>query len=916
MPAVQYLPLSSPDVTDTVMGRFRSVAAALPDQVAVVSPGSLRTFAQLDAESDAVAAALSAADPGQQPVAMLLDHGVSGVVGLLGALKLGRPVVPLDPLVPAARLQQIVEVAGVRCCLSDAAHASLAGSLGPGVTTIVDIGRAASGAAARQPRLAAAKLTDVTVIVFTSGSTGTPKGVVWTHGTLLNEAYAGAERLGFAPGDRVGLVLPYTFAAGLTVLFFALLNGAAVHMYDPRTSGVLELPDFIAAHRLTTLSVTPSLLRSLVGVLAPARTLTDLRLLMICGEPVYGDDIAGVRPHLSRACACVNWCGASEIGSLSFCALGAEAPLPQGPMPAGLPAAGKQVALYREDGTPAAQGETGEVVVTSAFTAAGYWNGDPSIASRFSVGADGRRTYRTGDLGRFDANGALTLLGRKDAAVKVRGYLVEPAEIEAVLRSSAAVGDAVVVPVAEPSGSKRLIAYVVPRPGEKVVSSAALRRLVRAKLPAWMVPATIVWLPELPRNERGKVDRLALSPPAARSVPFEEPFWDRELLVADLWKQVLQLEQIGMHDDFTELGGDSLAAAELLSLVTAKLGVTLHSSALIEAPTLKEFVVKVSNARHRVPSHPTVVSIRTTGSRPPLFCFAGAGGLGLNFLSLARHLGDEQPVYAFQAHGLEQRGLPDWSIERSAARHLQMIRVLAPRGPYLLAGHSLGGLIALEAAHQLKASGDEVQLLALLDPYLPLGAQSLSSKVQLRGPTGNPDARATPRTSADKQVGPWVIQNLMSELRVTLSERLHASELAKMARVALSGLVQYPGSLQFRVFFDQGCVLARLYRPRSWDGPTLFLRAQDNRDPEDAWSQLLPQQRVLRVSAVHLSMLNEPHVAEIAAALRDGIGRALSGQTQPLHASQSLDPHYGPAVAASEGTRSASPASSQAMLRA
>jgi acyl-coenzyme A synthetase/AMP-(fatty) acid ligase len=187
------------------------------------------------------------------------------------------------------------------------------------------------------------------------------------------------------------------------------------------------------------LAVTPSLLRSLAGVFSPGQVLTDLRLVMICGETVYGEDIAVVRPHLPKSCACVNWCGASELGSLAFFPIGAHAPLPQGPVPAGYPAAGKQVVLLREDGTPAPQGETGEVVVTSAFCAAGYWNGDPELASRFSVETDGRRTYRSGDLGRFDANGALTLLGRKDAAVKVRGYLVEPAEVEAVLRTSPAV---------------------------------------------------------------------------------------------------------------------------------------------------------------------------------------------------------------------------------------------------------------------------------------------------------------------------------------------------------------------------------------------------------------------------------------------------------------------------------------------
>lgn len=874
MPA-QFLPLSSQDVSGTVVARLRAVASALPDQTAVVSSDATRTFAELEADSDALAAALAAAHPsGEEPVATLLGHGVSGVVGLLGAMKSGRPVVPLDPMVPAARLQQIVQVAGVRCCVTDARHAGLAAQLGSTIATTVQIEEALSGGRARAPSAREAALTDVAVIVFTSGSTGTPKGVAWTHGTLLNEAYAGAERLGFSPADRFGLVLPYTFAAGLTVLFFALLNGAGVSMQDPRASGVHELPGWIAARKLTTLAATPSLLRALVGALTPGQVLADLRLVMICGEAVYGADIASVRPHLSKTSACVNWCGASEIGSLAFFPVRAEAPVPQGPVPAGYLAAGKELVLYREDGTPAPQGETGEVVVTSAFTAAGYWNGDASIASRFSVAADGRRTYRSGDLGRIDAGGVLTLLGRKDAAVKIRGYLVEPAEVEAVLRTSPAVGDAVVVAVPEPSGSKRLIAYVVPKPGEKVVSVAALRRLLRTKLPTWMVPAAIVWLQALPRNERGKVDRLALPAPRPRQSASSRPMSDRELMVADLWKQVLCLDEVGLQDDFTELGGDSLAAAELRALVADKLGVVLHSSALLEAPTLQEFAAKVENAQRDVASHPTLVSLRTTGSRPPLFCFAGAGGLALNFLALSSHLGDDQPVFAFQAHGIEQRGLPDWSIERSAARHLRMIRALAPRGPYLLAGHSLGGLIAMEVAHQLKRSGQEVTLLAMLDPHLPARAKQAANG-EAAGTLGDEREVAA---SVRRRIGSWAMSSVMDELRQTLSRRLRAEELRKMTRVALSGLVQYPGNLQYEVFYDQGCMLARLYSPRPWHGRTLFVRASDNPDPEDAWSDLLPGHRSASVSAVHHSMINEPHVAQLAQLLREEISRALSSR--------------------------------------
>ncbi|WP_235947795.1 thioesterase domain-containing protein [Candidatus Frankia alpina] len=200
-----------------------------------------------------------------------------------------------------------------------------------------------------------------------------------------------------------------------------------------------------------------------------------------------------------------------------------------------------------------------------------------------------------------------------------------------------------------------------------------------------------------------------------------------------------------------ELGGDSLAANELLTQVNEKLGVSLPSSTLIDSPTLGAFARMVSLAQQAGPRHPTVVPLRSTGSRPPLFCFAGAGALALGFHSLARRLGDDQPVYAFQAHGLERRGFPDWSVEKTVRRHLEIIRIIAPRGPYLLAGHSLGGLIAMEIAQQLTAAGDEVSLLSIMDTYLSSSLRITpgddDGAAPAAGPpsSGGPGAASAPR---------------------------------------------------------------------------------------------------------------------------------------------------------------------------
>ncbi|WP_240724084.1 non-ribosomal peptide synthetase [Frankia sp. B2] len=907
------------DLPASVVSRFREVATHLPDTPALVSPGVVMTFAEADRRTDDIAmAVLGRLDANEDgPVATLLPHSVAGLLGVLGVLKTGRPVVPLDPMVPAERMAQIVRQAGCVALLTDLGDSSVARSTvglrpvgtngsnataessvnpdallaalaGGGPRHVLDLAAAAADGA----RWIAANgadavwwpqplVDDPACIVFTSGSTGAPKGVVWTNGTFLCDAYAGAERLGFAPGDRLALVLPYSFAAGITVVVFGLLNGAGVYAYDPRAAGLSGLADWISSQHLTALQTTPSLLRSLVGSLEPDQVLADLRIVTTCGEAVHGRDITALRPHVPPACTYVNWSGASEIASLGFFEVPPGTQPPAGTVPAGLPATGKEVVLRREDGTPADPGEVGDVEVTSAYLSAGYWGNAEMTTSRFTPLTDGRTTCRTGDVGRFEPNGTLILLGRRDAAVKIRGYLVEPSEVEAALLSSAEIAEAVVTAVAHPSARNRLVAYVVPAVHGNTLSPVRIRRRLREKLPVWMVPTTIIPLAELPRNERGKVDRGALPPPPEAPAVSARPRTQWEIVVADIWTRVLDLEEVGIGDDFMELGGDSLAANELLTLVAEKLGITMPSSALVDAPTLGEFARALSLAQQSGPRHPTVVPLRTTGSRPPLFCFAGAGALALGFHSLARRLGDDQPVYAFQAHGLERRGVPDWSVARTARRHLEIIRVLAPRGPYLLAGHSLGGLIAMEIAQQLAAAGEEVGFLSIMDTYLPA-----SLRIESAGSgsaAGSGGAAGSSKAAEDHARGyrgrlARFTQKLLPEQRANFTSK---ATLKKMVQIPLTGVVQFGGLEQFDVFFNHGRLLERFYRPRPWPGRTLVYRSAENPDPEDAWSAFLTGSHDTHfVPCEHFYLLREPHIIKISEHFRAEIDRVVAGLTK------------------------------------
>jgi thioesterase domain-containing protein len=381
-----------------------------------------------------------------------------------------------------------------------------------------------------------------------------------------------------------------------------------------------------------------------------------------------------------------------------------------------------------------------------------------------------------------------------------------------------------------------------------------------------MVPPTVVILTELPRTERGKVDRMGL-PPAptgprlGADPPGEDPY---EAAVVLLWARLLHLETVGVHDDFVELGGDSLIAEELLATVRDELGVRLPTSVIADAPTPAEFAAVLAGGKRELVRHPTVVPLTSGGSGTPLFCFPGAGGLAIGLLPFARHFAGERRVYGMQAHALEQRGIPDWSVTSAARRHAGEIRLLQPRGPYLLVGHSFGGLIAFEVAQILQQAGHEVGLLAVIDTYLPgtaritmTGAIVPTSHLEGQHPD-RPAPRGVPRGT-----GP-----LSDDDAPPLTPRVLADRFRQMVQLPLAGLVRFRGLNQYDVFYNQGRILTMAYRPRTYAGRTLVWLADDH-DEIEAWRGVLTgPSTIRRIGGDHDTVIREPLVSEVVADLR------------------------------------------------
>ncbi|MBB3676995.1 alpha/beta fold hydrolase [Modestobacter versicolor] len=864
--------------------RLTELARAVPDHPALVAADGRVTYAELADRAWALAAVLretAAQLPDADaehpcPIGVFAEQGVDSVVAMVAVMVAGHPCVVLDVQLPEARIALIAERAGIRVVLADAERHPLALDV-PGVTAVLGVHQdpAAPGPVEPWP---APTLDTPASLIFTSGTTGQPKGVVYTHRTVLASGYTTGRSMRFTAADRVTLVLPQAFAAGQIIIFGALFNGSTLHVRDPRQHGMADLVRWLDEVQATTLHLTPSLLRAIKAALPSGAVLSSVRVVTTAGEKVYGRDVHDIRPHLGAHASFVNWLGSSETEAISAYEITATDPVPEGIIPAGRPVELREVSVRDDEGSEVPRGEVGVMHVISAYMSAGYWRDPAETARVFTALPDGRTLFRSGDRARFDEAGDLHVLGRTDDAVKIRGYLVAPEEVETALRRYPEIADAAVRAIPGADGELRLVAWVTPDPQHRTPSAASVRTALTRVLPAWMVPSDVVVLGRIPRNERGKVAAAELPAPPPRPEPVP-PATDGEASIEAIWARILRLDHVSRDESFTALGGDSLAVEEMLTTVGTSCGVQVSTADLAEHPTLAEFAELVGEAQRGTAVRRTgpLVRLHPGGTRPPVFCFAGAGGHAAFFEPLATALGADQPVYAFQVNGFENPGVPDWTVGQAARRYVRMIEEIAPTGPVVLAGHSLGGLFALRVAQLLGAAGRQVPLVTLLDTVLPPAARVSEQE-------GSPLAalrRSRVRIAASVLLDfltPTSVRRRRREPGVETDQaaRPERAYLRTRLRILTAGLGTTTDLAARKDIFNlHGIGIAQVHRPRPWHGRTIVVLTDENQDDARWWGPLLRgEHEIVQVHCTHTAVLRWPYVTDIAArmsAVIDGL---------------------------------------------
>lgn len=696
-------------------------AAENPSAVAVSVPSeddSSRsiTYGELESQSNKLAHHLrSLGVEAETSVAVCIEKSPELVVSVLAILKAGGAYLPIDPEYPEDRIEYMIQNAGARFVLCDAAAAERLAHVQGTSLVLVEESLLSVPEGDSRPFSSSADLDRTAYIIYTSGSTGLPKGVRVTHKNLASIYRAWELEYRLRTDARVHLQMAsFSFDVWSGDFVRALCSGGTLVLV-PRSLllNTIRLYEVMKSHRVDAGEFVPAIVRSLMSYCEREGKRLDFMRLLIVGSDVWKvEEYKRLRALVGFRTRLINSYGLSEATIDSTYFEGSLDHIEPGRMvPIGRPFPGSHIFILDGHGAPVPVGVPGEIWVGGDGVSAGYVNDPEQTAARFMTmtldGSDAMRLYRTGDLAQWDTDGTIHLCGRADSQIKVRGHRIEIGEIESQLVHLPEVVRAVVAARPDASGEIVLCAYCIATPNSEL-DVRAMRKHLSTQLPTFMIPTHILQVAEYPLSPNGKVDVGTLPMPdrCIDTTGGELPRTFYEVRMAEHWKRLLGTAQVRLDHDFFELGGSSIKLIELIYHLQSELNIAISVNQLFKVSTLFGMARAVED----------IIVGRTSGAQPYLrfnggkentiYCFPPAGGHGLVYRRLAEHM----PEHAFVAFNYLAG---DDKIDRYA----DLIESIQSEGPCVLLGYSLGGNLAFEIAKELERRGREVPHVVVMDSY-------------------------------------------------------------------------------------------------------------------------------------------------------------------------------------------------------
>lgn len=828
---------------------FTDTAFKNAKNIAVVSESGQLTYEQLENESFKLACALRSQDiKAGDFIGVCLGRDHQLLTTLLAIIRLGAVYVPLDPNFPKDRLHYMVKDSRPKLIIGE--RKELFNEIGIKVSSPKELLHHPE-VVTNFASFARVKKDDLMYVIYTSGSTGQPKGVQLGHGSVSNFLLAMKDKGLCSAKDRLLAVTTLSFDIAVLELFLPLICGGTVVMAQPHQ--VIDgeaLNELINSHDITTLQATPSTWRLLLS--SGWKGKKTLRAL--CGGEAFPQDLVN---QLVPACKEVwNMYGPTETTVWSACK---KMQPTDEKITVGKGIANTQLYILNEKRQLNPIGVTGEIYIAGEGLAIGYRNRPELTLEKFVTDPfrSNQKMYATGDLGRFNKDGEIICLGRNDSQIKMRGYRIELGEIESCLLGQKEIREACVLAF-NANNDTKLIAYLSLK--QNHLQEQELRRRLSTMLPPYMIPSHFVFLDDLPKTLNGKIDRKSMPEFKTGEVPkmsvSDVILSDSEQTVLRLFREVLSRKDLELDDNFFNAGGHSLLAVTFIGRVNSELKLQLPLSSLVEAKTMREFCHTFASARSKanqkenLPASAklfrSLVTLKNEGEANPLYFFHGVGGNILNYVSLIPASKGKRPLMAFQSLGMDGQSDPLKSVEEMARHYIRELKLLQPHGPYLLAGGSMGGMIAFEVARQLQLQGDAVERLIMFDTFGPnLRLQNYSNEM---------------------------VSGFWTRAKTSLSYRLGLITVAFQKAVHRFMGMQIPLQILLKTIERENYKALWQYRPMQYEGDLHLIRSNSAHgwysDPVMGWKGIIKGKiHTYRINGSHADFIESPQLVDVLSKL-------------------------------------------------